>query len=137
LTFVGEFDQVTGAGIAPLPVQRPIPIWIGGRSDPAYRRMGRLADGWFPMVQPGPDLDRAIGIVRAAAESAGRDPDRIGMEGRVAWNPQDPDDVARQVERWRIAGATHLTVNTMNTGQRSVDDHIAALGSAAALCLAG
>ena len=137
VTFVGEFDQVTGAGLAPLPVQRPIPIWIGGRSDPAYRRMGRLADGWFPMVQPGPDLDRAIGIVRAAAESAGRDPDRIGMEGRVAWNPEDPDDFARQVERWRIAGATHVTVNTMNTGQHSVDDHIAALASAAALCLAG
>jgi probable F420-dependent oxidoreductase len=135
VTFAGEFDQVTGAGLAPLPVQRPIPIWIGGSSDPAYRRMGRLADGWFPMIEPGPELDRATGIVRAAAESAGRDPDGIGMEGWVQWNPQNPDDFAGRVERWRIAGATHLTVNTMDTGQRSVDDHIAALGSAAALCL--
>jgi hypothetical protein len=99
--------------------------------------MGRLADGWFPMIQPGGALDHAIGTVRAAAEASGRDPERIGMEGRVTWNPQDPDDFARQVEQWRLAEATHLSVNTMNIGHRSVDDHIYALASAAALCLAG
>ena len=134
VTFAGEFDQVTAAGLAPLPVQRPIPIWIGGSSEPAYRRIGELADGWFPQVQPGPDLDRAAEVVRAAAMSAGRDPDLIGMEGRVTWNARDPEAFASQVERWRLAGATHLSVNTMNTGQRTVDDHIAALGDAAAVC---
>jgi probable F420-dependent oxidoreductase len=134
VTFAGEFDRITAAGLAPLPVQRPIPIWIGGSSDPANRRAGELADGWFPQVQPGPDLDRATGIVRAAAEAAGRDPDGIGMEGRVTWKPEDEDGFARQVERWRAAGATHLSVNTMNTGQRTVDDHIAALARAAELC---
>jgi probable F420-dependent oxidoreductase len=133
VTFAGEFDQITAAGIAPLPVQRPIPIWIGGSSEPAYRRIGELADGWFPQVQPGPDLDRAAQVVRAAAEAAGRDPGLIGLEGRVTWNASDPDAFASQVERWRLAGATHLSVNTMSTGQRTVDDHIAALGRAAAL----
>jgi probable F420-dependent oxidoreductase len=132
VTFAGEFDQITGAGIAPLPVQRPIPIWIGGSSEAAYRRIGELADGWFPQVQPGPDLDRAAEVVRAAAEAAGRDPGLIGLEGRVTWNARDPDAFASQVERWRLAGATHLSVNTMSTGQRTVDDHIAALGRAAA-----
>jgi probable F420-dependent oxidoreductase len=134
VTFTGEFDQITAAGLAPLPVQRPIPIWIGGSSEPAYRRIGELADGWFPQVQPGPELDRAAEVVRAAAMSAGRDPDLIGMEGRVTWNAGDPEAFASQVERWRLAGATHLSVNTMNTGQRTVDDHIAALGHAAAVC---
>src|SRR5260221_5410331 len=43
VTYAGTFDTVTGAGIAPLPIQRPISIWIGGISDPAYRRIGRLA----------------------------------------------------------------------------------------------
>jgi len=51
----GEFDHIKGAGIAPLPVQRPIPIWMGGASQAAFRRIGRLADGWFPMTSPGSD----------------------------------------------------------------------------------
>lgn len=51
ITFEGEFDRVTGAGIAPLPLQRPIPLWFGGGSKPAYRRMGRLAStGGLPPV---------------------------------------------------------------------------------------
>jgi probable F420-dependent oxidoreductase len=133
VTFAGEFDRITAAGIAPLPVQRPIPVWIGGSSTPAYRRIGALADGWFPQVPPGPELDEAAEVIRAGAEGAGRDPGLIGMEGRVSWDAADPAAFAAQVERWRQAGATHLSVNTMKTGQRTVDDHITALERAAEL----
>ncbi|MGH9212069.1 MAG: LLM class F420-dependent oxidoreductase, partial [Acidimicrobiales bacterium] len=133
VTHHGRDEHVTGAGLAPLPVQRPIPIWIGGSSEPAYRRIGRLADGWFPQVRPGTDLDRAREVVAAAAEDAGRDPTSIGLEGRVSWDPTDPERFLRQVERWRAAGATGLTVNTMATGQATVDDHIGALATAASL----
>jgi len=134
LSFDGEFDRIDGAGLAPLPVQRPIPIWIGGSSPAAYRRMGRLADGWFPQVLPGERLDDALAIIAEAATAAGRDPSAIGMEGRVSWIPGDPDRFARQVDAWRAAGATHLTVNTMNTGCVGVDDHLAAIEAAASLC---
>ena len=85
VTADGEFDRVTGAGIAPLPVQRPIPVWFGGTSPRAYERMGRLADGWFPLVQPGEQLDAARALIAESAERAGRDPAAIGMEGRVDW----------------------------------------------------
>jgi alkanesulfonate monooxygenase SsuD/methylene tetrahydromethanopterin reductase-like flavin-dependent oxidoreductase (luciferase family) len=67
VTFSGTFDQITGAGLAPMPVQRPIPVWIGAQSPPAYRRAGRLADGWFPQVPPGPYLDQARQIVTEGA----------------------------------------------------------------------
>jgi len=133
LSFDGEFDRVRGAGIAPLPVQRPIPVWLGGSSDPAYRRIGRLADGWFPQVRPGPDLETAVGVIAGAATEAGRDPAAIGMEGRVTWQVGDEDRVVRQVERWRDAGATHLGVNTMGVGLDGVDSHIEALQRAAAV----
>jgi probable F420-dependent oxidoreductase len=122
-------ERIVGAGIAPLPVQRPIPVWFGAQSPPAYRRAGRLGDGWFPQMQPGPKLDEARAVVDRAARAAGRDPSALGMEGRVSWTG-DPDDLATRVESWRAAGATHLSVNTMNAGLATVDDHLRALGTA-------
>jgi probable F420-dependent oxidoreductase len=136
VTFSGTDEVVTGAGLAPLPVQRPIPIWFGAQSPAAYRRAGRLGDGWFPQVRPGPDLDAARAIVEQAAAEAGRDPAAIGMEGRVSWNG-DADQIIDHADRWRKAGASHLSVNTMNTGLTTVDQHLAALErTAAALGLA-
>ena len=46
--YQGEFHTIRSAGINPLPVQRPIPLWFGGQSKPALRRIGRVGDGWFP-----------------------------------------------------------------------------------------
>ncbi len=125
----GQFERVTGAGLAPLPVQQPIPIWIGGQSAPAYRRIGRLADGWFPQVAPGPKLDEARAIVEEAAHNAGRDPATLGMEGRVSWSDAGVDKLVEQVGRWREAGATHLSINTMNAGLGSVHGHLDALAA--------
>ncbi|MFI7445881.1 LLM class flavin-dependent oxidoreductase [Nonomuraea sp. NPDC049714] len=85
VTFGGAFHRVTGAGLAPLPVRRPIPVWFGGQSPPAYRRAGRLADGWFPQLSLGPELDEARAMVEEAATQAGRDPATLGMEGRASW----------------------------------------------------
>jgi len=130
VTYAGEFDRVTGAGLAPLPVQRPIPVWFGAQSERAYRRAGRLADGWFPQVSPGPELDKAKEIVNAAAREAGRDPAQLGMEGRVGWRG-DAAKLAEQAGRWQESGATHLAVNTMGAGLASLRDHLGALEVAA------
>jgi probable F420-dependent oxidoreductase len=130
VTFSGTFDTITGAGLAPMPVQRPIPVWVGAQSPLAYRRAGRLADGWFPQMGPGPQLDQARQIVTEAAAAAGRDPASLGMEGRLSWR-HDQDRLASAMRQWRDAGATHLSVNTMGAGLKSVDDHLAALATAA------
>lgn len=131
LSFQGRYERVTGAGIRPLPVQRPIPVWIGASADVALARAGRLADGWFPQVQPGPALERAIAVVHGAAARAGRDPAVIGMEGRVQLDEVGLDGVADRVRAWREVGATHLAINTMGVGLGAVEDHIGALASAA------
>ncbi|HEY5351409.1 MAG TPA: LLM class F420-dependent oxidoreductase [Streptosporangiaceae bacterium] len=130
VTHEGEFDRVTGAGLAPLPVQRPIPVWFGAQSERAYRRAGRLADGWFPQVSPGPELDKAREIVSGAAREAGRDPAQLGMEGRISWRG-DAGKLAEQAGRWQEAGATHLAVNTIGAGLASLGDHLGALEQAA------
>src|SRR5438128_2171034 len=138
VTYSGEYEHVIGAGLAPPPVQRPIPIWFGAASEPAFRRAGRLGDGWFPMVPPGPALDAAPAVVDQAARDAGRDPASLGMEGRVSWTDAGAEKVVHPVGRWREAGASHVAINTMNAGLGSVDGHLAALAACApALGLAG
>jgi probable F420-dependent oxidoreductase len=131
VTFSGEFETVTGAGLCPLPVQRPIPMWFGAQSRRAYARVGQLADGWFPQVPPDQRLDEALAVIAEAAAAAGRDPAQIGMEGRVSWTEQGAEKLVDHVSRWRRAGASHLSINTMRAGLGSVDGHLAALTTAA------
>jgi probable F420-dependent oxidoreductase len=135
VTYRGRWHRVTGAGLAPLPVQRPIPVWFGASSPRAYRRAGRLADGWFPMVGPGPQLDEARRLVRQAASEAGRDPAHIAMEGRVSWRG-NTEQLVDDVRRWAAVGASHVSINTMGAGLASVDDHLAVLTTAADATLA-
>lgn len=131
VTFEGRYDRIRGAGIAPLPVQRPIPVWFGANTPPAWRRAGRLGDGWFPQMQPGPKLEEAKRIVAKAAADAGRDPASLGMEGRIGFRPRGAGAVRESIDRWAKAGATHVSINTMYAGFATVDDHIAALAEVA------
>jgi probable F420-dependent oxidoreductase len=137
VTFEGRFHTVHGAGILPLPVQRPIPIWLGAHAEAALKRVGRVADGWFPQTLPGPGLDAALSVISRAAQEQGRDPAAIGMEGQVRWATRDLDRLRRHAARWAAGGATHLSVNTMDADCEGVDDHIAALAAMAPALLEG
>ncbi|WP_445169653.1 LLM class F420-dependent oxidoreductase [Mycolicibacterium sp. Dal123E01] len=131
VTFAGRDHAITGAGIAPLPLQRPIPVWFGAASPRAYERAGRLGDGWFPMMAPGHGLDEARVAVEQAAVTAGRDPAALGMEGRVDWS-RGRDTVADEIAAWQAAGATHVSINTMGAGLGGLDGHLTALEAVAA-----
>src|SRR6201996_8564579 len=130
VTFSGSYHRVTGAGLAPLPVQRPIPVWFGASSPRALRRAGRLGDGWLPMVWPAAQLGPASQQVLQAARDSGRDPAQLGMQGQVSWNGS-ADDLADGLRIWADAGATHVSINTMNAGLASVDEHLGVLSTAA------
>jgi alkanesulfonate monooxygenase SsuD/methylene tetrahydromethanopterin reductase-like flavin-dependent oxidoreductase (luciferase family) len=127
-----DFDHVEAAGLCPLPITRPIPIWMGGHADVVLRRVGRLADGWFPMAWPGHGLEEQREKVLAAGVAAGRDMTDFPMEGQLAWGG-DLDRAAAFAERWAAAGTTHLSVNTMAAGATSVDDHLRGLAEMADL----
>src|SRR5581483_3028601 len=73
VTFAGEFWQLDAVTVLPRPVQRPLPLWIGGASDAAMRRAGRLGDGWIPSFIT-PEAFR-VGVERtqAYARAAGRE----------------------------------------------------------------
>ncbi len=75
LTFKGRWHTITDAGIKPLPVQRPIPVWVGGSSEAALRRAGRLGDGWFPQRPPDEQARTMVETIRQHARDAGRAPE--------------------------------------------------------------
>jgi len=127
VTFSGRWDRVIAAGLNPLPVQRPIPVWMGGGADPVIERIGRIADGWFPQFQPDSEGEEKLAKMRSYAKAVGRDPAMIGVEGRVSTKEGNPEDWFRLVEAWQDLGATHVGVNTMGSGFKSVDEHIDAI----------
>ena len=127
LTFDGTWDQVVEAGLNPLPVQQPIPIWIGGYAEATLRRIARFGDGWFPWRQPDDAMAATLERLWTYTREAGRDPSEIGLEPKLDVSSGSPEVWHRFVEGWRRLGATHLCVNTMGAGFRTPKEHIAAL----------
>ena len=131
VSFSGRYDEVIGAGIAPLPIQRPIPIWMGAGTNAAgLARVGRLADGWLSVHKPGPELESAVEQIRNAATAVGRDPLDVGIDGRVDVGDGHMERIVEEIAGWRAVGASHVSFGTMNAGLSSIDQHVAALRTA-------
>lgn len=126
VTFEGEWHRIEDAGINPLPVQRPIPVWFGAFQEPAIRRAARMGDGWFvnPRVGPGDEAREQIEGFHDTARDAGRDPGALGIDATLHVGDAGPQEWAAQAEQWRTLGATHVTVRTMYAGLESPDDHL-------------
>ena len=125
--FHGRYHNVTHAGINPLPVQRPIPVWFGGGAPQVVKRIGRMGDGWFPQFEPNSEGAERIAEMRGYATDAGRDPSAIGIEGRIGIATDDQANWQKLAESWAEVGATHLSVNTMRAGLQGPDQHIDAI----------
>ena len=127
VNFTGRWHNIPGAGINPLPTQRPIPIWFGGHSERVLLRTTRLGDGWVPsyatFAEASPTLDR----LKYYLEKSGRDIASFGVEGRIAFGAGDTHTWLKQAGEWESGGATHLSLNTMKAGFRTPGDHIAAI----------
>jgi probable F420-dependent oxidoreductase len=121
--FSGTWHRISHAGLNPLPLQRPIPIWfgVGSRERPhppeaVLRRVARLADGWSPSFPPDEAGRALVDRVHAYAREAGRDPARLPLEGRVRLAGQDPAAWIAQAERWQALGADHLIAEPRGGG---------------------
>ncbi len=125
VSYQGKWHSIPGAGINPLPIQRPIPIWIGGSTDPAFKRIGKMGDGWMPQFRPDAAGEQKVEAVRSYTREAGRDPDKLGMEARLSLGMTPRSEWRSDIERWQQLGATHISINTMSFGLTSPRDHIA------------
>ncbi len=128
VTVGGQWHRVTAAGINPLPVQRPIPIWMGGDSEPARRRAARLADGWMPHFRPGPEAQKAVDQLHGWLREAGRDPATFGIEGRFSLAQVPRGEWGKELAAWRaMRGVTHVSIYTVGLGLKTPADHVETL----------
>lgn len=125
VTFKGRWHRVSDAGINPLPVQRPIPLWMGGESEPVVRRATRLADGWMPHFRPGPEAQAIVDRLHGWVREAGRDPGKFGIEGRFSLAQVPRDQWGKELASWQaMRGVTHLCVHTVGLGLKKPAEHV-------------
>ncbi|MBE0697214.1 MAG: LLM class F420-dependent oxidoreductase, partial [Anaerolineaceae bacterium] len=126
--FEGRWHTIPDAGINPLPVQRPIPLWFGGQSEPVIRRAARVADGWMPLYATPEQARPGLDLLERCLEEAGRSRASFGFEARLSFG-DGPDMWGRLLSSWEASGATHISLVTTGCGLKTADAHIAALHS--------
>jgi probable F420-dependent oxidoreductase len=127
IEFKGRWHTIPDAGINPLPVQRPIPLWFGGTAEPALKRAARLADGWMTNYRRAAEARPGLELIAQGLADAGRDPATFGLEARVPYGDGNPETLQAIAREWEAAGATHISVNTMSSGLDSPQKHLEAI----------
>ena len=130
VTFNGRWHTITDAGINPLPVQKPIPIWFGGYDERVLHRIGRMGDGWIIAGggnAPTPEVTSAVERVKGYTQDAGRDPSAMGFEKVISYGDSLLSEAPETLSKWKAAGVTHLSLNTMKSGLSTPSDHIKAI----------
>lgn len=126
VNFDGRFDTIPDAGIKPRPDQ-PIPIWFGGSLAAAGNRIVQYGDGWLPNYMPTDALVSEVARLRDELTKAGRDPAAFGIDVRLDANHHPESTWGSEVARLVEMRVSHVSLNTMNGGNTTVDQHIAML----------
>jgi probable F420-dependent oxidoreductase len=131
VNFRGEYHRIDHAGLNPMPIQQPIPVWFGVGSrdqavppDAALRRIAKLGDGWSPNFAPDAQGRVLVDRVDGYAREAGRDRAQLPLEGRIRFAGEGPDGWMKQVEAWTSLGATHLIAEARQMKLRFPDGHL-------------
>ena len=132
VNFEGLYHRVTHAGLNPPPVQRPIPVWLGGgrdaqpgnRAENVVRRVAKIADGWLPQFPTDDTGAATLERMRSYAREAGRDPAQIGIEGRIRTAEKQPEDWVMEARWWEGMGASHINVDTRWADMTGAEEHL-------------
>jgi probable F420-dependent oxidoreductase len=132
VTYRGKWHQISDAGINPLPVRRPIPIWLGGGTradaggDAVLDRVARLSDGWI-IFGSADHLRSRIERMHERVRAAGRPKGSVPIMGGITIREGTPTDWVKHVKGWEASGATEVTVSTMGAGFHTDEEHIGAI----------
>ncbi len=124
----GEFHDIVEAGLNPLPVQRPIPIWIAAHAAAAVDRAARISDGLMCYLDDSMAAE-TIGSFREAVKRHGRDPEQVRVMNSILapalpGSREAPEKIAASIDVWKKAGAREIHVHTMDIGLQGADQHI-------------
>jgi probable F420-dependent oxidoreductase len=121
--FAGRFHPLDDFVFGPLPAQGAnLPIWIGGRSEPALRRAGRIADGYHSSATSPEAYAERLPVIRAAADEAGRPMPALSARARVEFGPPpakpgyyamrgSSEQVAAEVRKFAALGVEDLALS--------------------------
>jgi probable F420-dependent oxidoreductase len=119
VSFAGQFHTVNDAGLFPMPIQRPIPLWLGGGGvhpikgwghvDTVLSRIARKADGWLPTFDPDDAGAELVARMRHFASEAGREPADIPIEALLL--PLKHPDWIGHIRKWQRLGASRMVTN--------------------------
>ncbi|MCA9992711.1 MAG: LLM class F420-dependent oxidoreductase, partial [Anaerolineales bacterium] len=85
VTYQGRWHNIPDAGLKPLPVQQPIPIWLGGHAEAVLRRVAQMGDGWFPNYRRPAQAQPSLDLLDAFLAAAGRSRAEVGIEARLQY----------------------------------------------------
>ena len=127
VTFKGRWHTITDAGLNPLPIQRPIPIYFGGQADQVLKRTARYGDGWLPNTRQPDECIPLLEKLDGFLADNGRKRSNIGIEVRITFGDGNPEVLKSTYEAWKALGVTQVDLNTMHSGFTKPDEHIQAL----------
>ena len=134
VNFSGRWHTIPDAGLNPLPVQRPIPLWFGGTAEAALKRIARLADGWIiSTTRTVADVLPSLELINRTLAEAGRARSDFGLEARLVYGEGDPKVWRNLIQEWKAVGVTHISFNTMACGFDTPAKHLAAVQKIAAI----
>jgi probable F420-dependent oxidoreductase len=113
VSFKGEFFSFEGLGCRPRPASGTIPIWIGGHTDRALRRVAALGDGWHAAFPTPEALGDGLARLREACRRAGRDPATLAISARLGLSARRPAaDLLAELRALRDLGVAHVILET-------------------------
>lgn len=117
VSFEGRWHRLDRVGINPLPTRRALPIWIGGMSDAAVRRVARCGDGWALNVDVrDPAAAAAPARLARAAEECGRPRDALGLSGWIKLPGRTPAEWREDAATWAELGVDQVGLITRGAG---------------------
>jgi probable F420-dependent oxidoreductase len=116
----GEFFRFEGLGVAPKPARAAIPVWIGGHTPRALRRVAELGDGWHAAFPSAEKMRAGMADLAAACRAAGRDPKSLTISARLGLPArQDPAALVAEIRDLAGLGVSHVILESR---VRDLDD---------------
>ena len=126
LTFEGKYDRIVRGNLNIRP-KRQIPIWLGGFTDPAFRRAVKVGDGFIFATRSHADLEKGWARTRELLAKAGRSEAAFGRD-YIPLQVAGAEEAADVLKRWRDGGGTHGTISSLGRGFTDIQQHIDFVG---------